>query len=205
MALGLALAAHAPASAQRFQGEVSLMSGGTFFLVDPPSTFAILRQGAQPLIVQNGQFKDAIGVGANAGVRIGDRVSVEGMFWWVPTELSAADGLSGYGKVMGSSLMYGGTVLYHFAPYPNIEPFVGVGAGAETMSYEKHLAWERDTDGMINGVVGSYFKFAEHLWLRAEVRDCLTRFHSGIVGVDAANHNDLMLSAGIAYRPGSTK
>ena len=50
-----------------------------------------------------------------------------------------------------------------------------------------------------------YERLEQYRKLRAEVRDCITRFHSGIAGVDPTNHNDLMLSAGIAYRPGSRK
>jgi hypothetical protein len=185
-----------------FDAQVSPMVTGTFFLTDPPERFAIHRQGATPLIVRNGEFGHAFGVGANAGILIAQDFGIEGMFWWIPTELTAADGLFEYGnKVDANSLMYGVTAVYYFPHIADVvEPFVGVGIGGETMSYDPELAWERHTDFMTHAVVGGHYWFNDRLALRVEGRDCLTRFHSEVEGVDSSNEHDLMISAGVTFR-----
>jgi len=109
------IAVQAPVAAQvKLEAHVSPMVTGTFFLGDPPARFAIHRQEASPLIVQNGQFDDAFGAGVNAGLRIADRFGLEGMIWWVPTELNASAGLEHVnGTVDVNALMYGVTLAYY--------------------------------------------------------------------------------------------
>lgn len=199
----LALAAlQNPAIAQvKLEANVSPMVTGTFFLGDPPGRFAIHRQEANELVVQEGRFDDAFGVGVNAGIRIADHFGIEGMVWWVPTKLTARSGLENYGNTTDvNALMYGSTFAYYFGGLGQVEPFVGIGIGGETMSYEPDLSWERHTDLMANGVVGANLWFAERLGIRFEARDCLTRFESEIQGVDNATENDLMLSVGLTLR-----
>jgi hypothetical protein len=54
-----------------FQVEVATLASGTVFLADPPTSFAIRRQQALPLIVEGGEFSHALGVGVTAGARFG--------------------------------------------------------------------------------------------------------------------------------------
>lgn len=199
----LALAAlQNPAVAQvKLEASVSPMVTSTFFLGDPPGRFAIHRQEANPLIVEEGRIDDAFGVGVNAGLRIADHFGIEGMIWWVPTELKAGAGLEHVGNSVDvNTLMYGATFTYYFGGFGTVEPFLGVGVGGETMSYKPELSWERHTDLMANGVVGANFWFAERLGVRFEARDCITRFESEIQGVDNATENDLMISVGLTLR-----
>ena len=194
---------HVQAGAQvTFDAQVSPMVTGTFFLSDPPARFAIERQGATPLIVRDGDFAHAVGVGVNAGILIARDFGIEGMFWWIPTELSASDGLFDYGgKVDVNTLMYGVTAVYYFPHIADkLEPFVGVGIGGETMSNEPELAWQRHTDFMTQAVVGGHFWLNEGLALRLEGRDCLTRFRSHVEGEGTTNEHDLMISAGLTFR-----
>jgi hypothetical protein len=195
----------APAQAQiTFEGQVSPMMTGTFFVADPPSRFAIMRQGsALPLVVEEGRFQDDFGVGVNAGVRIAERFGVEGMFFWVPTSLEAENGLEAYGgEVKVNSLMWGATALYYLPRLGDLELFGGLGVGAETVNYEPELAWHRHNDVMGNVVVGANGYFTERLGIRFEVRDCVTRFESHITGIDDKMENDLMISAGLTFRAG---
>jgi hypothetical protein len=194
---------HLQAGAQvTFDAQVSPMVTGTFFLTDPPSRFAIERQGATPLIVRGGEFQHAFGVGVNAGILIAEDFGIEGMFWWLPTELAASDGLYEYGgKVNVNSLMYGVTGVYYFPHIASlVEPFVGVGVGGEAMSYDPELAWHRHTDFMTHAVVGGHFWLSDRLAARVEARDCLTRFHSNVSGEGATNEHDLMISGGLTFR-----
>jgi outer membrane protein W len=194
---------HVQAGAQvTFDAQVSPMVTGTFFLSDPPARFAIERQGATPLIVGNGEFGHAVGVGVNAGILIAQDFGFEGMFWWIPTELSANDGLFQYdGKVDVNSMMYGVTAVYYFPHIASkLEPFVGVGVGGETMSYDPQLAWQRHTDFMTHAVVGGHLWLNERLAVRIEGRDCLTRFNSHVEGEGSTNEHDLMISGGLTFR-----
>jgi hypothetical protein len=201
---GLVLAGtHAQAAAQvTFDVQVSPMVTGTFFLSDPPARFAIERQGATPLIVRDGSFGHAVGVGVNAGILIAKDFGIEGMFWWVPTEVSASDGLFQYGgKVNVNSFMYGATAVYYFPHIASkLEPFVGVGVGGETMSYDPELAWQRHTDFMTHAVVGGHLWLNDRLALRLEGRDCLTRFESHVEEEGSTNEHDLMISVGLTFR-----
>lgn len=202
LSLALLAAAYSHGQAQAtIEAEASILGGATFFLVDPPSQFAIHRGDASTLIVRDGEFRTSAGVGVNAGLRIADRFGVEGMFWWVPTRLSASEGLEAQGgRVDANNFMYGATLVYHFTQFPRIQPFAGLGVGGETLSYESHLAWERHTHLMANGVIGANVWLNDIVAVRMEVRDCITRFESGVAGVDDTAHNDLMLSAGLNFR-----
>jgi outer membrane protein W len=194
---------HVQAGAQvTFDVQVSPMVTGTFFLSDPPARFAIHRQGATPLVVRGGEFGHAVGGGVNAGILIAEDFGIEGMFWWIPTELSASDGLfQSDGKVDVNSLMYGVTAVYYFPHIASkLEPFVGIGVGGETMSYDPELAWQRHTDFMTHAVVGGHFWLNQGLALRLEGRDCLTRFRSHLEDEGSTNEHDLMISAGITFR-----
>jgi outer membrane protein W len=194
--------AHSQGAAQiSFDVQVSPMVTGTLFLSQPPSRFAIFRQSAAPLIVEDGDMASTFGAGVNAGVRIADNFGVEGMFWWLPGELTAGAGLESYGGAVDTnSMMYGATLAYYFPRIGVVEPFVGVGVGGETLMYDPELAWQRHTDFMSNAVVGAQLWIGNGLAFRLEGRDCLTRFHSNVEGVATSNEHDLMLSAGLTFR-----
>jgi hypothetical protein len=202
----LALAAtQAPAQGQiAFEVQASPMLTGTFFVGDPPERFAILRQqSAMPLVIDQGRYQDGIGYGANAGIRIAERFGLEGMFFWVPTQLEAEGGLEAYdGEVGVNSLMWGATALFYFPRLGDVEPFAGLGIGAETVSYDPELSWQRHNDLMGNAVVGGNAWLTDRLAIRLEARDCITRFDSHITGIEHSTENDLMLSAGLMFRSG---
>jgi hypothetical protein len=192
----------APASAQiTFEAQVTPMTAGTFFIGEWPSRFAIKRQEATPLIVRDGRFRDGIGAGVNAGVRIAERFGLEAMFVWIPTELRAESGLESYGnEVDVNSLTWGATALFYFPWLGDVEPFAGLGIGAETASFGPQLAWERQSDLMGNVVLGGNAWLNDNVALRLEARDCVTRFDSHVDGADRSTENDLMLFAGFMFR-----
>ena len=175
--------------------------GGTFFLSDPPGQFLIQRQDASTLVVRDADFRHWWTFGMAAGVRIADDWGIEGMFSWVPTSLRAAGGLEAYGgEVDVNSMMYSGSVLYHFPEFASFRPFAGIGMGGETVSHDSHLAWERHTDLMGNVLIGANYLLRDNFGIRFEARDCITRFESHVVGVDNTAANDLMITAGLSYR-----
>jgi opacity protein-like surface antigen len=194
-----AVAAVAAADVQaQVQFEVTPVGGGTFFLADPPERFALGRTQGQPAtIIQNGAFADAWTLGLNAGVRLNERWGFEGMFTWLPTELSATSGLAQTEKVNG--YMYGITALYYLPVEARVTPFLGLGFGAETFDYETS-SFETETELMGNAVLGLYVQLREGLGVRLEARDCIAHFNSGIDGVKHGWENDLMTTVGLSFR-----
>jgi hypothetical protein len=180
--------------------EVATLASGTFFLADPPASFAILRQGAVPVIVQGSELRHAPGVGVTAGVRLIGDFGVEGMFSWAPVRLRATGGLESQGQAADmNTLTYGVTFLYHLTRLARFEPFAGVGFGAETFSYDPQLAWERRTELASNALAGLHVWLGERISLRMEARHFLVPFGSEIEGVEGRTLNDLVFSAGLSF------
>lgn len=191
---GLALA---PGVQAQMELELTPFAGGTFFLADPPSEFALATTSGQDLILENASFDRSFTLGLNAGLRFGERWAVEGMFSWIPTTLSASAGLPGEADV--NAYMYGLTGLYYVPLTDVVSPFFGLGVGGETFDYQieaskTHHQW------MGNAVVGLYLRVNDLLGLRFEARDCIARFDSGVAGVDDAWENDLMTTMGLSFR-----
>jgi len=186
-----------PVESQRVEFELTPFAGGTFFLSNPPSEFLIHRSGTDALTIGEGEFKNQFTFGLDAGVRIDERYGVEAFFSWLPTELSAATGLSRAVDVNG--YMYGLTFLYHFDPAAQFKPFLGLGVGAETFDY-KMAGWDTETEYMGNVVAGANVPLTDLLALRLEARDCITFFDPGIAGADTKTQNDLMLLTGLSFR-----
>ncbi|MEZ4417730.1 MAG: outer membrane beta-barrel protein [Gemmatimonadota bacterium] len=185
-----------PAGAQ-VEFEVTPFAGGTFYLADLPNQFSLHRGSASDLIVHDGKFGDAWTLGLNAGFRIREAWALEGMFAWLPTNLSATSGLTGVEDL--NAYMYGLTGLYYLPVDWRIQPFVGLGAGAETYAYNRS-GLEGHTDLMGNVVGGLYASVTDMVGLRLEARDCFARFESGVQSVDNAWENDLMVTLGLSFR-----
>jgi hypothetical protein len=184
-----------------FQVEVATLVSGTVFLADPPTSFAIHRQQALPVIVEGGQLRHALGVGVTAGARVIGDFGLEGMFSWVPVTLRAAQGLETHGNQAElNTLTYGVTLLFFLTRFGRVEPFAGVGLGAATFSYDPELAWERRTELTSNALAGVHLWLTEGLSLRLETRHFLVPFDSGVEGVKDATLNDLVFSAGLSFR-----
>lgn len=184
--------------------EASAFAGGTWFLTDPPGQFAVpSAKDAPPLFVTDGTYRDYFTAGVTAGFRFYDNYGVEGFFAWTPTRLSAVSGLEAQGgKMDANSFMYGGNVLYHVTQLsPTVQPFIGVGIGGETMSYEPQ-GWQRHTALQGNALVGANVWLTEGLALRFDVRDCISTWESHLGGVEDTTENDLMLSVGFNFKAG---
>lgn len=193
-----AVAAVAAADAQaQWEFEVVPFGGGTFFLADPPSQFALERASGSDLILGDASFDPAWTLGVNAGVRLNEMWGIEAMFSWLPTRVSAASGLTGDRDV--NAYMYGLTGLFYIPVRGPVTPFVGLGVGAESFDY-RIAGVETHHDLMGNVVGGLYIDLADRVGLRLEARDCVARFESNVSGVDSAWENDLMTSVGLSFR-----
>jgi outer membrane protein W len=150
--------------------------GGTMFLTSPEQ-LAISRQEAAPVILQDGEFRNAITVGVHAGVRFAERVSLDGTYAWVPTRLTARRGLEAQGGgVNVNAIRYGLTSAYHLAPRGRFQPYLGVGVSGETLSYGPYLAWERRSSLAGIAELGGNLRVADGVLMRLNAaRDAITR------------------------------
>jgi outer membrane protein W len=166
----LVLAGYRPAVAQLpIEVEAGSFVGGALFLSNNSSSFTISRQEASPLVVKGGEVRNAIAMGVTAGLVFGERVGVEGMYAWVPGLLHAREGLEAQGgSVDINSIRYGATLRYEFAPERRIQPFVGLGVGAETITYGNHLAWARRTRTAPFATLGSSFWLEDGVSVRLQ-------------------------------------
>jgi outer membrane protein W len=157
--------------------EAGTFMGGTFFLKDAGPRLTIQRQDAGSLLVQDGEFRNGVTVGWTAGLRFGDRFGVEGQYALTPTRLVARQGLEPYGgSVDASSHQYGATLRYHLSPVGRIRPFVGAGVVGETLTFRRHLAWQRQSDWAGTLLAGGEVQAANGIALRANVaRDLIGR------------------------------
>lgn len=193
----LAALVGAPEVTAQVDLEITPFGGGAFFLADPPNRFALHRGQNAPLIVDEGRFDDAWTAGMNVGVRVNEDWGFEGMFSWIPTKLSAQDGITGKEDVNG--YMYGVTALYYIPLDGPARPFLGLGAGGETFDYETESI-ETHHEFMGNVVGGLFVALDDRIGVRLEARDCFARFDSGLAAVDHAWENDLMVTMGLSFR-----
>lgn len=189
---GLAVLAMASEARAQVDFEITPFGGGTLFLADMPNQYALHGD-----VIRDGAFDNAWTLGLNAGFRFNEKWAIEGMFSWIPTRLTAASGLAGSEDVNG--YMYGVTGLFYIPVGGLVQPFVGVGAGAETFDY-RSSKYGSHTDFMGNVVGGVYFALTDMTGVRLEARDCFARMESGVGGVDDAWENDLMLTLGVSFR-----
>ena len=197
-ALSVALLAgtFGPALSQMtIEAEAGPFVGGTVFLSDPSDPFTISRQDASPLLIKDGRLRNGIAVGVHAGVRFAEKIGLEGMYAWIPTQLRAATGLEPHGGVVDvSAIRYGLTSAYHFSPLGKLQPFAGVGLSGETLSYGPHLAWQRRSSLAGTVSLGGSLWLSDGVFLRiGGARDVITR--------DGQRpQNQLMLTAGLSAR-----
>jgi len=187
-----------PDALAQTQLDITPFAGGTFFLADPPDPFALGSSSGSDMVVQGAEFSTSLTLGVNAGLKLGERWAVEGLFSWLPTNLSAAHGLWG-AEVDVNAFMYGLTGLYYLPLTERYQPFFGLGVGAETFNYQI-AGIEDHTDWMGNVVGGLYVQISDRFGVRFEARDCFARFGSGVSGVDDAWENDLMTTVGFSFR-----
>lgn len=195
LALAILVVARTPAPAQvAVEVEAGPFVGGTLFLSGTPEQFTIYRQEASPLVLRGVELRDAAVMGTTAGIRIAERFSVDGMYAWVPTRLTATEGLEPHGGAVDvNAFRYGVTFAYHFAPGARVQPFAGLGVGGETVSYGSRLAWNRRTERMASLAVGSDFWLTETLSLRLNAGEFVTRF----AGTPQRHR---MITAGLTFR-----
>lgn len=198
VAMASVLAAFAASEVQaQIELEITPFAGGTVFLADPPSQFALGRTTGNPLIVEDGAFDNAWTLGMNAGIRVNETWALEGMFSWIPTKLSATNGLVSAEDVNG--YMYGITALYYIPLRAPVSFFVGAGAGGETFDYAT-AGLKSETEFMGNVVGGLFVSLTDAIGMRLEARDCFARFNSGVTSVKDTWENDLMMTVGLSFR-----
>jgi outer membrane protein W len=195
LALLLSIPSFSPALSQMsVEAEAGPFVGGTFFL-NRAASFSIGRQEAAPLSIRDAGLRNAITVGVHAGVRLGGKLGLEGTYAWIPTRLTAAEGLEPQGGAVDvNAIRYGLMTTYHFAERGRIQPFAGAGLTGETVSYGPRAAWERHS--ALSGTVEA----GANLWVRDGVFLRVGAGRDVFTSGDRAPMNKLMFTAGLNAR-----
>jgi outer membrane protein W len=196
-ALALVVSMFAPApslSQMSVEAEAGPFVGGTVFL-NVPSSLSIPRQQATPVSVRGAEVRNAITVGVHAGVRVAGKLALEGTYAWIPTRLTASEGLEAQGGFVDmNAIRYGLMTTWHFSPLGRLQPFAGLGVTGETLSYGPHSGWERRSIWAGTAEIGGNLWLRDGVFLRVGAgRDILTRG-------DDRPMNKLMLTAGLSAR-----
>jgi outer membrane protein with beta-barrel domain len=145
---------------------------------------------------QRNFFKDAPMVGMQAALELDPSFHLVGTFSWVPGQNKypvAQDNVNIFQYNVGAELGF----VQPLGGSWEMRPFVGLGAGGRTYSYQSiGLADKTCTAGY--GAVGTEFQVARTA-LRLEARDNVFCFKSPVAGVASQTRNDIGLSFGVAY------
>jgi hypothetical protein len=191
------LAARPDLAASQLPLEVEAGSfiGGAVFVSDPSEQLTIFRQNAPPIVVRGGELSNGIAVGVSGGLRVAERLGLEGMYAWVPGLLRAREGLEPQGgSVDVSSIRYGASLLYHFENQRAVQPFAGLGVGGETINWGNYLAWQRQSRFAPYATLGGSVKLQDGVSLRVRGTRDLTAPENGRPA------NQLMLTIGLNLR-----
>lgn len=172
--------------------------GGAFFLTDPLERFALRRASGGDQVVVNGSFAHSYALGGSVGLRIIDRGVVEGVLFWVPTELTADRGLEG-GRADVDAYMYSVNLLFLLPRIGRVEPFVTLGLGSERLEFDLPGVDSR-TDFMWSFGPGATLALSERLGVRLDLKDCVTSFDPHLPDRAREPEHDLMLILGLSYR-----
>ncbi|UCH81232.1 MAG: outer membrane beta-barrel domain-containing protein, partial [Nitrospiraceae bacterium] len=124
--------------------------------------------------------------GVVLGYNISERLSIEGAFNYVDTDVRSAT-LSNEVK----AYVYRLEGLYHFMADKDVLPYIAVGAGAITLDAD---GGDNDTDILANYGAGIKFFLTESLALRTGVRH--------VISFDDTNHN-ILYKVGLSYLIGA--
>jgi outer membrane protein W len=199
LALALTLAASVEAAAQSGPAyETGAFVGISHFTSSPPSRISVFRDGAPHLVVRNAELEQAVTAGVHAGVRLTDRYGIGMTLAWTPTRMAATHGLVEQGGAVDvNTLGYGLTFSHHWPSFRRVQPFAGVGIGAETSFYEPD-GWKSRTDFVASFSAGADVALKEGLSLRLGAHNAVTAFESMVAGEDDRLRSQLVLSMGVS-------
>lgn len=142
------------------------------------------------------QFLDAPMFGVSAALEVRPTFHVLGTFAWVPSQDKygfAQNNVNIYQYTVGAELGF----VQPLAGRWELRPFVGLGAGGRTYTFQG-VGLVNRTNFTGYGEVGTEFQIARTA-LRLEVRDNVIRFRSPLAGVATVTRNDIGLALGVAY------
>jgi len=163
------------------------------FASDLPDSFVLTDDRGILLQLDGVELDPAFTVGGNVGVRIGEQFGVGVSMLYSPLTYSM-------GTVTDQDadlFTYGADLSYHAIQVSDrVVPFLVVGAGAKTYSFE---GTDAKTDFMWNVGGGMDVNLASNVGLRLEVRDYMSMFDPETNGLDSELQHDVALSAGLRF------
>lgn len=197
-ALMISAAGEASAQLPVLELQISPAAGATFFVTDLQDRFALERESGGSVLVVDGRLRHSYAVGGSAGLRLGDWGAVEGMLFWVPTELTASGGIEGGGTDV-DAYMYAANGLFFLPRIGRAEPFLSLGLGVERMDFAApDLA--SHTDLLWSFGPGIVYQRTRHVGVRIDLKDCVTSFNSHLDGAEDQAQHELMLIVSLNVR-----
>ena len=177
--------------------ELTPFVGRTLFLNDPPPRFGLEEPSEDALVLENSDFEDAVAFGLAAGVRLGERYTVEAVVARTSTTLRALSGTQD--AVETESFLYALTLLVGFPREGRLDPYAGAGLGGATLSYD---APDADDQSKLAGVfvAGTRVALTGDVALRFDARTHVSSLESRVAGMDDELQVDLLLSVGLSIQ-----
>lgn len=189
-------AASASAQAPPVRFEVGARAGAMMFASDLPASFLLTDESGVLLQLDEVELDPAFTIGGNVGARIGERFGLGVSMLYSPLTYST----SAASDQDADLFAYGADFSYHATQFSDrVVPFLVVGAGAKTYSFE---GADAETDFMWSVGGGMDVNLASNVGLRFEVRDYMSMFDPEINGFDSELQHDVAVSAGLRFEFG---
>ena len=169
--------------------------------------------------IEKANINNAPAFGLFAGLRLGDRIIVEGLFSYVPSTILTPTAIADVPPLQQgydlNIVTFGGNVGYAFSTSKTaIVPYVIAGAGGMSFSPDETAkGWPTEPDSktefMFNFGGGVEVPISEQARLRVDVRDYIvstkgqyTIFPGTIGDTDSSTLNAIILSGGVSFTIG---
>jgi hypothetical protein len=170
------------------------------------------QQSIPGFSVEKASINNAPGFGLFAGVRVANRLMIEGVFGYLPSTMllptSSADLNIQQGYDL-NLLIYGGNVGYAFTSSKTaVVPYLSGGAGAISFSPEDAAkafptSPETTSEFMFNFGGGLEIPISEVVWMRLDLRDYIvstTGDFSLFPSEDSSSLNTIVFAGGLSFR-----
>ncbi len=189
-------AASASAQAPPVKFEIGARAGATIFASDLPDSFVLTDENGALLRLDGAELDHTLALAANVGARFGERFGLGLSMLYSPLTYST----TATSDQEGDLFMYGADFSYHATTFSErVAPFLVVGAGAKTYSFE---GADAETDFMWNVGAGVDVDLASNVGLRFEARDYMSMFDPDTNGLDSELQHDVAVSAGLRFEFG---
>lgn len=196
--VALALMTFATPLAAQIKAHVTPFYGYVLPQGDLPATFALTKNDATSMDIQDGKFESRTAVyGATVGVTVFKGLGVEGTILTGTDELTATR----MSPVDTKILAYSGGLSYELPKYWRAQPFVIAGAGVKSYDFDIPDTKTRK-NYEYNVGAGVNVEVVKNIAFTVQARDLYSSFSSSLYGVPNETQNDIFVAAGLTVNFG---